>query len=491
MGKRIGRLLAAAAILSAAAALAVIRFAGTEQPLPWNRGPQQAAAVRSAEAGQYQSEMSGAYAFVPTTDRVLSLALHGIGDLDGMMRLLDVLDESGTKATFFLPGMRLAEEPEIAREIADRGHELGNLTLNGLDMRGLDHERVYDEIHLANEVIWKAAGLFPRYVSTRNGEYTDDVRRAAAQLGMEAVIAGNLRIGARTAGEDLRSLIRSRMTRGGIIEVIVDQYPDPEAAVRAVVETAAEIGYELVTLSSLMAHQETLVRAEEIPGYDAAAIQPDYRRDAFRVVRKVQTDDRVVSLTFDDWGSDYTVTKTLDILERYGVKATFFLRAGGVEYNPNLARAIARAGHEVANHTYAHAEITKMTPEELQQDIVRAHRVLTEALQQRPAMLFRPPRREIDERTARVVAAAGYPVIVNYDVTAFDWDASRSAKDLLRTIREKTGPGSIIVLHILDDLSTIEALPSIIEYLTDQGYRFLTVSELLARYPAETEMQSS
>jgi len=307
-------------------------------------GRQQAAAVRSAEAGQYQSEMSGAYAFVPTTDRVLSLALHGIGDLDGMMRLLDVLDESGTKATFFLPGMRLAEEPEIAREIADRGHELGNLTLNGLDMRGLDHERVYDEIHLANEVIWKAAGLFPRYVSTRNGEYTDDVRRAAAQLGMEAVIAGNLRIGARTAGEDLRSFIRSRMTRGGIIEVIVDQYPDPEAAVRAVVETAAEIGYELVTLSSLMAHQETLVRAEEIPGYDAAAIQPDYRRDAFRVVRKVQTDDRVVSLTFDDWGSDYTVTKTLDILERYGVKATFFLRAGGVEYNPNLARAIARAG---------------------------------------------------------------------------------------------------------------------------------------------------
>lgn len=489
MGARIRRL-PAAAVFIAAAALALICLFGTENPIAPNHEPPQAASASPQAVERYRGEMSAAYAFVPTTDRVLSLALHGISDRDGMNRILDALDESETKATFFLPGMRLAEEPEIAREIAERGHEIGNLTLNGLDMRGLEYEQVYDEIHLANEIIWRAAGLFPRYVSTRNGEYTDDVRLVAAQLGMDAVVSGNLRIGAKTAGEDLRELIRSRMTRGGIIEVLVDQYPDPEAAVRAVVEAAAEIRYELLPLGKLAERAETLKPAEEIPGYDAAAVQPAFGRASFQVVQKAVTDERVVSLTFDDWGSDFTVTKTLDILERYGVKATFFLRAGGVGYNHNLARAIARAGHEVANHTYSHADITTMTPEALQEDLVRAHRVLTEALQEPPSMLFRPPKRAFDEKSARVVAAAGYPLIVNYDVTAFDWDANRTAADLLRTVREETGPGSIILLHILDGLSTNEALPSIIEYLADQGYTFLTVSDLLAKYPKELEMQS-
>jgi peptidoglycan/xylan/chitin deacetylase (PgdA/CDA1 family) len=206
-------------------------------------------------------------------------------------------------------------------------------------------------------------------------------------------------------------------------------------------------------------------------------------------VRKAITNDKVVSLTFDDWGTDYTVTKVLDILRQYGIPATFFVRVNGVKNNPNLARSILREGHDVGNHTFSHPEITTLTPEQLQEEVVKAHRILTEALQQQPTMLFRPPKRVIDETSARIVAATGYSTIVNYDVTTFDWDTSHSPDDIFQTIEEKTTPGSIILLHILDDLPSLEALPRIIEYLLGQGYTFIKVSELIEKYPIELEMQ--
>lgn len=109
-----------------------------------------------------------------------------------MTALLDELDAHGVKATFFLPGVRVAEEPDIAKAIAARGHEIENNTLNQLDMSTLDYDGIYKEIQLANEVIERETGVKPRYVRTRSGDYPEDVPLAAAHLGMKAVVSYNI-----------------------------------------------------------------------------------------------------------------------------------------------------------------------------------------------------------------------------------------------------------------------------------------------------------
>lgn len=176
-------------------------------------------------------------------------------------------------------------------------------------------------------------------------------------------------------------------------------------------------------------------------------------------------------------GSDANVTKILDILDKHQVKATFFLRADGTVKNPNLARAMAEAGHDVANHTYSHPTGTEITPEQLQEEVVKAHQIITEAIQQKPAMLFRPPFGAQNEKSLKAIAATGYSTIAMFSVIPSDHDSKNSADDIVNAVLKQTKNGSVILLHMLDDIHTAEALPRIIEELQKQGYRFVKMTE--------------
>ncbi|MNN36910.1 Peptidoglycan-N-acetylglucosamine deacetylase [compost metagenome] len=114
--------------------------------------------------------------------------------------------------------------------------------------------------------------------------------------------------------------------------------------------------------------------------------------------------------------------------------------------------------------------------------MVKAHQVITEAIQEQPVMLFRPPTGVVDDERAKAIAAVGYPEIAMYDVTTLDWDASNSADDIVNKIMESTGKGSVILLHMLDDIHTIEALPRVLEGLKSKGYTFVKMSELIKEH---------
>lgn len=430
---------------------------------------------------RYKGEKSSAISYVYTAKKELALTFNGMGDKKTMKRLLDELDTYQIKATFFLPGMRVAEEPDIAKDIMSRGHEIENNTLNRLELNKLSYEQIYKEIQLTNEVIKKETGVTPRYVRTKSGDYNDDVRLVAAQLGMDAVISYNINPkdwdmkDAQAIGE----YVEKYLSRGGIISLNSDVNPEVIPSIEHIAKAAADIGYSLIPLSDLVSNGGERKPLEQIPGYDAAKINLDTKEASYKLVNKADTNEKQVALTFDDWGRDKTVTKILDILEENDVKATFFLRANGVENNPNLARAMIEDGHDVANHSYSHSVITTLTPEELQEDTVKAHQVITEAIQQQPTMLYRPPTGEIDDQSGKVVAAAGYPVIAMYDVTTLDWDVNNSAADIVDGVMKKTENGSVILLHILDDINTIEALPTVIEGLKQQGFSFVKMSDMI------------
>ncbi|WP_429843338.1 polysaccharide deacetylase family protein [Brevibacillus sp. FIR094] len=431
---------------------------------------------------RYTGEKSKVLSSVYTGRKELALTFNGMGDDKMMKSLLEQLDTHKIKATFFLPGIRVAEEPNIAKDILARGHEIQNNTLNQLDISKLSYEQIYREIQLSNEVIKRETGISPRYVRTKSGDVTEDVRLAAAHLGMEAVVSYNINPKDRDLQKDAKNIgdyITRYMSRGSIISLNTDINPEVIPAIPLIAKAAADIGYQFVPLSEMVKNGGERKPLEQIPGFDAAKLNPQFENAKYELVYQVDTNKKQIALTFDDWGSDKTVTKLLDILAEHDVKATFFLRAKGVENNPNLARAMVEGGHDVANHSYNHPVITTLTTEELQKDVVKAHQVITEAIQQQPVMLFRPPTGVVDDHTAKVIAATGYKVIALYDVTTLDWDKKNSAQDIVNGVMSKTKNGSVILLHMLDDIHTIEALPIVLESLKSKGYTFVKMDDMI------------
>lgn len=434
---------------------------------------------------RYTGEPSQAIPFVYTAARELSLTFNGLPDGQTLNRLLDELDGQGIRATFFVPGMRVAEEPDLAQLIMSRGHELENNTLNRLDMTKLSYEQIDREIRLGTKVIERETGIKPRYVRTKSGDFNDDVRLAAAQEGMDAVVSYSLFLHNWTneSEQEKYLYIRKYITRGGILAIDTEEFEGVLESIPMIARAAKDVGYRFVTLRELAERGGVRRPAEEIEGYDLVKPNADYANSKYRLIYDAETDKKVVALTFDDWGTDYTITKLLDILARQQVKATFFVRAKGVEANPNLARAILEEGHDVANHSYSHPVVTTLNPDELQADVVKAHRVITYAIQQKPTMLFRPPTGEIDDQTARVISAIGYSNIALYDVTSLDWDSSNSAADIVNSTMKQVKPGSVILLHMLDDIHTIEALPTVIKDLKQQGYTFVKMADMIGIEP--------
>lgn len=430
---------------------------------------------------RYTGEPSEQISYVYTTMRELSLTFNGLAERDELVPLLDALDRYKVKATFFVPGIRAAEEPDLVQEIAARGHQIESNALDGTDLTELKYNQIYHQLRLTNEILERETKLKPQYIRTRSGSFNDDVRLAAAHLGMEAVITYsiNLQSWNGEAASKVEDYVMTNITRGGIIALNTENNPDLLKSLDMVIASVQKIGYSLVPLNRLLEYKHERKPLEQIEGYDAAKINPDYGNAEYEVIYKADRNDKKIALTFDDWGTDYTVTRLLDLLKEENIKASFFLRGNGPERNPNLARAIAEDGHDVANHTYSHPVITNLTPEEIQEEVVKAHQVITEAIQQKPVMMFRPPTGAFDEETAKIVAATGYKTIAMYDVTTLDWDRSNDADHIVKTIMENTESGSVILLHILDGLHTLEALPTAIQKLRDQGYTFVKMSELI------------
>lgn len=430
----------------------------------------------------YSYELGRVIEYVYTTKKQMALTFNGMADRHTMRALLDELKRHGIQATFFLPGMRVAEEPDVARLIAEQGHEIENNTLQQSDMSKLSYEQIYQDLQLTNEVFQRELGIQPKYVRTRSGDYTDNVRYAVDALGMDAVISSSINPRDRDeqSAEELGVYVERFLHRGAIVSLNTDLNPNIVDSIAYLAEVAKRAGFTWVKLEDMEAEGGERKPLEEIPGFDAAAVNLHHLSVDYVMLDHMPNGRGEVVLTFDDWGSEQSVNRILDILEEHQVAATFFVTAQGVEYNPNLARAIVEAGHEIANHTFSHRIVTELSPEELQADIVKAHRTITYAIQEQPLMIFRPPTGAIDEASASVIAQTGYRTIAMFDVTAFDWDVNRDAATITETILQGTVDGSFILLHLHDGIHTADALPGIIKGLRERGYQFVKMSELLA-----------
>ena len=193
----------------------------------------------------------------------------------------------------------------------------------------------------------------------------------------------------------------------------------------------------------------------------------------------VQRDQKMLSISFDAaWGNEDT-QQLIDILAKYGVKATFFVVGEWVDKYPESVKALHDAGHEVMNHSNDHAHFTKLSKEQMQSNINACNDKIQAVTGVRPP-LFRPPYGEYDDNVVLATRDLGMEPI-QWDVDSLDWK-DLSAPDITKRVTSKVQAGSIVLFHNAAK-NTPEALPGILEALLQDGYTFVPISQLILPQP--------
>ncbi len=174
---------------------------------------------------------------------------------------------------------------------------------------------------------------------------------------------------------------------------------------------------------------------------------------------------KVVYLTFDDGPVPEVTPWVLDTLDRYGVKATFFLVGDNVARNPGIFEEIKRRGHSWGNHTMHHLQGRLVTTYRYMHDISEANTLIG-------SPLFRPPHGLIRWKQARAIK--DHYNIILYDLVTRDYSRKLSPDQVFNNVRRYARNGSIIVFHdsLKAEKNMKEALPRAIEYLRARGYEF-------------------
>jgi len=199
------------------------------------------------------------------------------------------------------------------------------------------------------------------------------------------------------------------------------------------------------------------------------------------VIRGVKTTNKIVALTYDDGPHPIFTPEILRVLDKYNVKATFFMIGSRMEQYPWLVREVIARGHAIGNHTYSHPPDLKFSPSgQIDFEIEKCEDVIRQLCWMSPR-LFRPPKGLLSNDLLALASSKGY-VTVLWTVCAYSHNAP-APEAMAKRVISRVQPGAIILAH--DGMypmrwRDVAATPLIIEGLLKQGYRFVTVPELLS-----------
>lgn len=201
----------------------------------------------------------------------------------------------------------------------------------------------------------------------------------------------------------------------------------------------------------------------------------------------LNTDQRIVALTYDDGPNPPYTERLLDVLAKHNVKATFFMIGNRIEKHPETVSRVIAEGHQIGNHSYSHPLLGFLPPFYVRREIERTDNLLQKyhpyGVFKAGAVVFRAP---VLTRFLPVawVLAKGNRAHISCNVWSWDWTTQNPDK-ITETVLKKTSPGSIIVLHdgkaenkSANRSGTIEATDQIITALKRDGYRFVRLSDV-------------
>jgi peptidoglycan-N-acetylglucosamine deacetylase len=196
------------------------------------------------------------------------------------------------------------------------------------------------------------------------------------------------------------------------------------------------------------------------------------------------TNPRQLALTYDDGPNDPHTLRLLEVLARHEVRATFFMIGRYVQQRPQIARAVAQAGHAIGNHTFTHPNLVFCSEMQTRIQLEECTRAMEDATSQAPK-LFRPPFGGRRHSTLRIAHELGLTPVM-WNVTGFDWSAG-SSDAVERKVSKQIRGGDNILLHDgshrqlgLDRSHTVAATDRLIARYKAEGYQFVTIPEMLA-----------
>ncbi|TWT07167.1 LysM peptidoglycan-binding domain-containing protein [Planococcus sp. CPCC 101016] len=196
-------------------------------------------------------------------------------------------------------------------------------------------------------------------------------------------------------------------------------------------------------------------------------------------ITKGNTTSKVVALTFDDGSDGTNINKILDVLSANNVKATFFLTGSGAKNHPSWIKNISNKGHQLGNHSYSHPDFVKLSAAKIKAELDTTEATIKDITGKSTKPIFRPPFGSSNASVLKAVGDAEYTHTIQWNIDTVDWKGVSSTQ-ITNKVMNNIVPGSIILMHTGAGASgTPGALPGMISKLKAQGYKFVTVSELL------------
>ncbi|NMA86630.1 MAG: polysaccharide deacetylase family protein [Tissierellia bacterium] len=510
-----------------------------------------------------KGETSNVIKHMYTTDTHIAYVIRGVKNQGEVLKLLDALDKIDGKGSFFVTAEEISNYPDILNEIVSRGHLLcnGGYGKNRRNPSLLGFSEIVYEIDMGEkalkEFLGKDFNSSNKYYMPLYGDTGGYVLEAASCLGYKNTIIYN-RNPVRESyknldadaiiGEYFKNTVA--LHRGDIVYFNLDFFEKKgisgDLAFKIFENYIKEANYEIASIDNLInsplvytpnldENKRVANLIKESYDYESTKLQyliennyignpgintiesligfTEEEIEHIDSIGRIDTKgEKIIFLTFDDWGSDIAISKILNVLDKYNVKANFFIRVGygGLDYhkgvlNPNLLRAIAVKDHDIGNHTYRHEKVNISREDEvaiLQKDIVIAHRAMAEYIGDLNSFkpFFRPPTLAVSKLGLETVFNTGFNYIINGDFSTQDYEAPSveflvstfidgiNLTDRKSNVNENTDekhirkiqPGSIIVMHMSDEAKyTAEALDIVIPYYLNKGYRFEKLSNYL------------
>ncbi len=487
--------------------------------LPWDEYIPHYEEIRIENGGKLADVVDEVY----TTTKGLAFTFSKIGNEQALDKTLQSLKEIGAKATFFVTGSEVLSYKEQIVKIKNEGHEVANSGFSGENLSEKNFMQVCEDIH-KGEVILAEQGIETKLFMPPYGKTSKELEEAVSAMGYNMVTYTSSPVREQYQDMDAKEIIddyyKSYITlrRGDIINIRLDYYRDSQKVANIIEEiyrskventgyyqqgdTNNDSGYKMMTISELLKNTYTYPvpqtslgdkkiylgqlqsnnKFEEVknryigsPHMQSTESLKGFNYDQVNQLNNVGTIDtngeNTIFITFDDWGSDAPVNQILYVLEKHNVPAAFFIRSNFVSHNPNLLRAIAEEGHEVASHTLTHylVNINHSQVEKLQHELVQSYDELENIIGDLDELklFFRPPTLAVSKIGIETTLDAGYTYVINGDFSTKDYQAE-SMEELKDTLDngllvngkiEKLKPGSIVVLHMSDESRfTAEAL---------------------------------
>lgn len=210
--------------------------------------------------------------------------------------------------------------------------------------------------------------------------------------------------------------------------------------------------------------------------------------DKYRTLYIGNTDEKEIYFTFDQgYEAGYT-EKVLDVLKKYDVPATFFVTGHYVKEEPELIKRMVKDGHQIGNHSYHHKDFTKISKDEMYEDIEKLDKAVEKITGEKQLVYLRPPKGTFNEKSLQWAEEKGY-IHVFWSLAYKDWERDKTEgwKYSYDKMMQQVHPGAIVLLHTVSK-DNAEALEHVIEKLQKEGYTFKDLDDLMIQQFIDTTL---